>query len=113
MQPLAAAIEPPIKSLLRPWGIVIKCNPEGVKKLKSGQGGAAAIATAIRTGFAVSPDATYSKAIDVVAAVIAGYFATLAAVIGVIDEGKGVYITTTWIHYRIPGGTALPIVTPI
>ena len=114
MIPESATGEEPIKSIVKPWGIVLRCNPEGVRLIKAADGGLATITAAISAVSAMLPEAA-SKVVAVVSGAIAAYLTGHTTVIDLMDKGKGVYITTTWLHYLVPFniGTWFPIITPI
>lgn len=112
LTPLAARLEPPFKTIIQPWGIVLRCNPEGVKAIKIGKGVETAIWGAIAASSGAIPEA-FSKSVTAISAGFAAFCVLQVGVIELVDRGKGVFITKTWLHYLVPGAGVIPIVTPI
>ncbi|MEC4686164.1 MAG: hypothetical protein VST71_10590 [Nitrospirota bacterium] len=101
-----------LQFMIKPWGIVLAVHKPAMQYLKGG---------ATITDATLGAAALLLPLIPVAGPILSGITAFLAffltvniGVIEIMDQGKGVYITLTWLHIVYCGvGLLVPAITPI
>ena len=104
----AVANQDGIHFSVQPWGLVLELDENATQKVIAGINIAAGVLTA-----AAAVSSTFAAPVAVVAGVYSGFLAVSAGVIGLVDQGNGIYLTLTWpqiafIAFALP----IPIPTP-
>jgi hypothetical protein len=94
----------------QPWGVVMTLSDQAVKDLQSGQMGITAVMGAIAAVASAIPGGQIPAAFIGAAAGVIGVH---SAVIGLVNRGKGVYLTWLWTTVACACSVALPIPTPV
>lgn len=97
------------------WGTVLRLDEEGLKLWKLGKGIEAAVSGTISAGSGLASGTGVAVPLAAITGIYTACIVAQLAVAEAINEGKGVYLTTTWAHYffPIPGIIQFPIITPI
>lgn len=120
-QPLPPEVASALEFMVKPWGFVLAVREPAVKYIQGGgniaagvAGGAGALAGLGGLAAASSALGPLGITVGVIAGIIAAELAVVGGVITMMDQGKGVYLTWTWVQV-LPflNITQLPIVTPI
>ena len=91
---------------VQPWGLVLELDETATKKVVAGisiAAGVIAAAGAVASAFAAP--------VGIVAGVYTGFLALYAGVIGIVDNGNGIYLTLTWPQIAFIA-IALPVPIP-
>jgi hypothetical protein len=94
----------------QPWGVVMTLSDQAVKDLQSGQAGIAGVLGAIAAAASLIPGGQIPAAFIGAAAGVIGVH---SAVIGLVNRGKGVYLTWLWTTVVCHCTLALPLPTPV
>ena len=93
---------------VQPWGLVLELDENATQKVIAGISIASGILTA-----AAAVSSAFAPPVAIVAGAYSGFLAVSAGVIGLVDQGNGIYLTLTWpqiafIAFAFP----IPIPTP-
>lgn len=91
---------------VQPWGLVLELDEAATQKVVAGISIAGGV-----LGAAGAVASTFAAPVGIVAGVYSGFLAVYAGVIGIVDNGNGIYLTLTWPQIAFIA-IALPVPIP-